>query len=79
MVPKELLAELKMVGFFGLDIPKVYGGLGLSLPQYLKIVEEVDNKAAFAAWTNHMQTLGQDARKYEIADLPNRLWLHSPL
>jgi acyl-CoA dehydrogenase family protein 9 len=41
MVPKELLAELNKIGFFGLDIPKVYGGLGLRLPQYLKVVENV--------------------------------------
>ena len=40
-VPKELLAELKTLGFFGLDIPEAYGGLGLSLPQYLRIVEDV--------------------------------------
>ena len=40
-VPKELLAELKTLGFFGLDIPEAYGGLGLSLPQYLRIVEAV--------------------------------------
>lgn len=40
-VPKELLAELKTLGFFGLDIPMAYGGLGLSLPQYLRIVEDV--------------------------------------
>ena len=39
MVPKELLAELNKIGFFSLDIPKVNGGLGLSLPQYLKVVE----------------------------------------
>ena len=43
MVPKELLAELNKIGFFGLDIPKVYGGLGLSLPQYLKVVEKCLN------------------------------------
>ncbi len=40
-VPKELLAELKTHGFFGLDIPEAYGGLGLSLPQYLRIVEKM--------------------------------------
>jgi hypothetical protein len=32
---------------------------------------EVDNKAAFAAWTDRMQALDQDARQYEIANLPN--------
>ena len=40
-VPEELLAELKTIGFFGLDIPKAYGGLGLNLSQYLRLVEDV--------------------------------------
>jgi acyl-CoA dehydrogenase family protein 9 len=38
-VPSELLEELKKIGFFGLNIPKEYGGVGLSLRQYLKVVE----------------------------------------
>ena len=33
--------------------------------------EEVDNKAAFAEWVDRMQALDQDARKYEIANLPD--------
>jgi len=33
--------------------------------------EEVDNKAAFAKWVDRMQALDQDARKYEIANLPD--------
>ena len=33
--------------------------------------EEVDNQAAFAKWADRMQALDQDARKYEIANLPN--------
>ena len=33
--------------------------------------EEVDNKAAFFKWADRMQTLDQDARKYEIANLPD--------
>lgn len=33
--------------------------------------EVFDNKAAFAAWTDRMQVLDQDARKFEIANLPN--------
>jgi hypothetical protein len=31
--------------------------------------EEVDDSAAFAAWIDRMQTLDQDARRYEIAIL----------
>ena len=33
--------------------------------------EEVDNQAAFAAWMDRMQALDQDARNYEIANLPD--------
>jgi acyl-CoA dehydrogenase family protein 9 len=40
-VPNELLAELKTLGFFGLDIPEAYGGLGLSLLQSLRVVESM--------------------------------------
>ena len=38
-VPAELLEELKRIGFFGLNIPEEYSGVGLSLRQYLKVVE----------------------------------------
>ncbi len=34
-----LIQKMKKIGFFGLTIPKAYGGLGLGLRQYLKIVE----------------------------------------
>ena len=33
--------------------------------------EEIDNQADFAAWTDRMQALDQEARKYEIANLPD--------
>jgi hypothetical protein len=33
--------------------------------------EEVDDRDTFAAWTDRMQTLDQDARKYEIGNLPD--------
>ena len=38
-IPTDLLEELKKIGFFGLNIPEEYGGVGLSLRQYLKVVE----------------------------------------
>ena len=39
-VPTELLEELKQIGFFGLNIPEDYGGVGLSIRQYLKVVAQ---------------------------------------
>jgi acyl-CoA dehydrogenase family protein 9 len=43
-IPKELLKKLGTIGFFGLTIPTAYGGLGLSLRQYLKVVEEIASR-----------------------------------
>jgi acyl-CoA dehydrogenase family protein 9 len=41
MVPSELMDKLRQINFFGLNIPAAYGGVGLSLLQYLKVVAEV--------------------------------------
>ena len=38
-LPPALIDELKAIQFFGLNIPREYGGLGLPLNQYLKVVE----------------------------------------
>jgi acyl-CoA dehydrogenase family protein 9 len=40
-IPRELMAGLKRVGLFGLNVPAVYGGVGLSIPGYLKVLEVV--------------------------------------
>jgi len=44
MVPAELLEKLSRNDFFGLTIPQQYGGVGLSLKQYLHIVESLVSK-----------------------------------
>ena len=36
-----LLEKLQKINFFGLSIPKEYGGVGLSLAQYLTVVEAI--------------------------------------
>jgi acyl-CoA dehydrogenase family protein 9 len=40
-LPEDLLEGLKGIGLFGLNIPSVYGGLGLSIHGYLKVLEAV--------------------------------------
>lgn len=39
MVPADLMEKLSQNEFFGLTIPREYGGVGLSLNQYLHVVE----------------------------------------
>ncbi len=43
-IPAELMEELKKIGFFGLNLPEKYGGVGLSLRQYLQVVAEIAGK-----------------------------------
>jgi acyl-CoA dehydrogenase family protein 9 len=40
-VPADLMEKLRRSGFFGLTVPREYGGVGLSLKQYLYIVESL--------------------------------------
>jgi acyl-CoA dehydrogenase family protein 9 len=40
-VPPAMLNKLKKIGFFGLIIPKNYGGLGLDLHQYIEVIERI--------------------------------------
>lgn len=40
-IPASAMDRLKKIGFFGLNIPEAYGGVGLDLWQYLTVVEEI--------------------------------------
>jgi acyl-CoA dehydrogenase family protein 9 len=51
-VSPELLEKLKTIGFFGLNIPSTYGGAGLSLRRYLKVVEEVAAQSLALGFTS---------------------------
>ncbi|HHP7234316.1 MAG TPA: acyl-CoA dehydrogenase family protein [Desulfobacterales bacterium] len=40
-IPEAAMERLRTIGFFGLNIPQEYGGVGLNLWQYLKLVEAI--------------------------------------
>lgn len=44
LLPAELLDGLGRIGIFGLNIPEKYGGAGLSLRGYLKVLESIARK-----------------------------------
>ncbi len=48
---KEILRKLGEIDFFGLNIPTAYGGAGLSLQQYLKVIEETTPQSMALAFT----------------------------
>jgi len=69
----ELLEKLKTIGFFGLNISSTYGGAGLSLRQYLKVVEVVASDSLPMGFTSlaHLSIgvkgivlFGNDEQKY---------------
>ena len=41
VIPPKAMDRLKQIGFFGLNVPVEFGGVGLNLWQYLKLVEEI--------------------------------------
>ena len=72
LLPEALLEELKSIGLFGLDIPSTYGGLGLNLFQYLKVVEFITTRsmdlgitalAHLSIGTKGITLFGNDAQK----------------
>jgi acyl-CoA dehydrogenase family member 9 len=40
-VPAALLAKMREIGTFGTIIPRAYGGLGMTLQEYLRVIEEL--------------------------------------
>ncbi len=44
-IPGELLEKLKQAGFFGMTIPEKYGGLGITLKEYLFLVEAMASES----------------------------------
>lgn len=51
-VSSELLEKLKTIGFFGLNISSTYGGAGLNLRRYLKVVEVVATQSLALGFTS---------------------------
>src|SRR5262245_55408673 len=47
--PETVVAELKEMGFFGMTIPEAYGGSGLPLTSYCRLMEEICRHCATTA------------------------------
>jgi alkylation response protein AidB-like acyl-CoA dehydrogenase len=49
-LPNELVACLKQAGLFSIYTPKAFGGLDLTLPNALRVVEEVARHDGSTGW-----------------------------
>ena len=58
--PKRALSEMKKIGLFSLKIPKEFGGCGLSLFEYIVVIEEISKYSAvtsiYVATANSLAT-----------------------
>ncbi|MCA9459723.1 MAG: acyl-CoA dehydrogenase family protein, partial [Nanoarchaeota archaeon] len=58
-VPKKALEELAKIGTFGIKIPKKYGGLGMSISNYNRIMSHVGKYCgSTAVWLSAHQSIG---------------------
>jgi acyl-CoA dehydrogenase family protein 9 len=58
-IPLETLAQLRELGLFGLLVPKAYGGAGLGLTAYARVIQELAAiDASIALTVNAHQSLG---------------------
>ena len=46
MIPDELIAKMREIGFFGLAFPEEYGGLGVDTITYAVVIEELSRASA---------------------------------
>ena len=51
VLSKEILRKLGKIAFFGLNIPTAYGGAGLNLRQYLKVIEDTTPQSMALGFT----------------------------
>ncbi|GLH05798.1 Probable medium-chain specific acyl-CoA dehydrogenase, mitochondrial [Gryllus bimaculatus] len=55
---REMLKELKALGFFGLQVPHEYGGLNLNATEYARFCEIISQNVPLAISLNSHQTYG---------------------
>ena len=74
-VPKELLAEMASLGFFGIYVPESYGGAGLDALSYALVTEEINRACASTGvvMSSHVSLVvdpllhfGSDAQKHRF-------------
>jgi hypothetical protein len=75
-MPREVLARLGELGFFGLRIPEEYGGLGLDALTYLMVLEEIGAADASVSITLGVHnSLGTGMLLRHGSEAQKRRWL----
>ncbi len=60
LIPEQLLREMASLGLFGLTIPKEYGGKGMSVNEFLEVVELVSKECPGIAHVIFLHSMAYD-------------------
>ena len=75
-VPPEIVREMRELGLFGLSIPEVYGGLGLTMVEEAEIVFELGRTAfAFRSVIGTTVGIGSQGIVIDGTDAQKQAWL----
>lgn len=75
-IPESIVTAMRERGYFGLTIPEQYGGVGLSLPEYLEVVREITrSNLAFQELIEENNGIGSAALLLAGTDDQKRRWL----
>jgi alkylation response protein AidB-like acyl-CoA dehydrogenase len=71
--PNALVAQMKELGIFGCNVPEIYGGLGLRLPVFARVIEELAKGwTTLAAYVNSHSTVAYLLDKYGTPEQQRR-------
>jgi alkylation response protein AidB-like acyl-CoA dehydrogenase len=71
--PESLVATMKELGLFGIAVPEKYGGLGLPLPVFARVMEELAKGwTTLAAYVNSHSTVAYAISTYGTEDQKQR-------
>jgi acyl-CoA dehydrogenase len=75
-IPESIVTAMRERGYFGLTIPAEYGGVGLSLPEYLEVVREITrSNLAFEELIEENNGIGSAALLLAGSGEQKRVWL----
>ncbi len=71
--PKDLVSQMREMGLYGIAVPTDFGGLGLGLPAFAQVMEELAKGwATLAAYVNSHSTVAYAVSRYGTTDQKQR-------
>ena len=76
--PSEIVTGMREMGLFGITIPEQYGGLGLDLPTYIGVIEELAAGWMSLSGVLNTHVMAANLIKSNGTEEQRNRWLPSP-